>query len=91
MPADRAVTAALLQRISADGPGVSESDLRALRVPTLVIANGQDFVHPLEHAERLATLIPGSRLVRVTPKAENRARHVADVRDALQDFLKEFQ
>ncbi|WP_274626325.1 alpha/beta fold hydrolase [Arvimicrobium flavum] len=88
---NRAVTAALLQRISADGPGVSEDDLRALRVPTLVIGHGQDFVHPLAHAERLAALVPGSRLVRVTPKAENRARHVADVRDALQNFLKELQ
>ncbi len=88
---DQAVTAALLQRISADGPGVSEDEVRALRVPMLVIGHVQDFVHPLAHAERLAGLIPGSRLVRVTPKAENRARHVADVRDALQNFLKEFQ
>lgn len=82
------VTAALLGSIAADGPGVTETDLRSLRIPTLVIGHGMDIVHPLGFAEQLAALIPGARLVRITPKAEDRARYVADMRSALADFLK---
>jgi pimeloyl-ACP methyl ester carboxylesterase len=82
------VTAALLGSIAADGPGVTETDLRSLTVPTLVIGHEMDVVHPLAFAEKLAALIPGARLVRITPKAQNRDRYVADMRSALADFLK---
>ncbi|HTV54844.1 MAG TPA: alpha/beta hydrolase [Terriglobia bacterium] len=85
-----AITAALLQRISADGPGVSEDELRAIRVPTLMIAHGRDIFHPLTLAESLASLIPGSRLVTITAKADDRARYVSDFRAALSAFLKDF-
>ena len=83
------VTAALLQKISADGPGVSEAELRAVAVPTLVIGHGRDLVHPLSHAEALAALIPGSRLVTITSKADDRARYLADFNHALGVFLKD--
>lgn len=86
----RDVTAELLVRISADGPGVTREDLRRIDVPTLVIGHGRDAVHPLAHAEALAGLIPGARLVEITPKAEDRARYVQGFRDALQNFLTEF-
>lgn len=85
--APRDVTSALLTRIAADGPGVTEADLRALRVPTLVVGNTRDAVHPLAHAERLAGLIPGARLVTVTAKADDRARHAAEVGDAIEGFV----
>ena len=82
------VTAALLRAISADGPGIAEDDLRSLRIPTLVIGHGKGVIHPLGLAEELATLIPNAKLVRITPKSEDRARYVADMRAALADFLK---
>jgi pimeloyl-ACP methyl ester carboxylesterase len=85
-----AMTAALLQRISADGPGISENELRAIRVPALIIAHGRDIFHPLTLAESLASRIPGSRLVTITAKAEDRARYVSDFRAALSAFLKDF-
>ncbi|EYD77225.1 hydrolase, alpha/beta fold protein family [Rubellimicrobium mesophilum DSM 19309] len=84
-----AVTRALLLRLAADDPGVSEEAIRALRVPTLVVGHGRDLAHPLIHAETLAGMIPGARLVRITPKAESRERYVADVRTALAEFLTE--
>jgi pimeloyl-ACP methyl ester carboxylesterase len=85
----QAVTAALLTRISIDGPGVSEDEIRALKIPALVIGHGRDSIHPLEHARTLAALLPHARFVEITPKAENRARYRADFRAALQAFFTE--
>ena len=83
------VTAALLSRVARDGPGVTPADLARLSVPTLVIGHGRDLAHPWEMAEALAALIPDARLRRITPKAHDRARHAADLREALASFLKE--
>ncbi|PKP75967.1 MAG: alpha/beta hydrolase [Alphaproteobacteria bacterium HGW-Alphaproteobacteria-6] len=83
-----AVTAGLLCRISADGPGVSEADIAGIGVPILVIGHAQDFVHPLDHARRLAHLIPNARLTEITPKAEDPAAYQRDFRAALATFLK---
>jgi pimeloyl-ACP methyl ester carboxylesterase len=83
------VTAELLTRISADGPGVSEDEVRAIVVPTLVIATARDFIHPLAHAAALAGLIPGARLVTITPKAESKPRYLAEFRKALACFFEE--
>lgn len=84
------VTAALLQAISADGPGVSEAEVAAVRVPTLVLGTKHDLIHPLEHARTLAALIPDARLEVITSKAVSRERYVAEFRAALQGFLEEF-
>jgi len=83
------VTAELLTRIAADGPGVGEAELHAIAVPTLVIATARDFIHPIAHAQTLATLIPGARLEMLTPKAESKARYVAEFRASLAAFFQE--
>lgn len=88
--APRDVTAALLQRISADGPGVSAAQLRGLRVPTLVIGHGRDSVHPLALAQTIAQLIPGAVLAEIAPKAVDRCRYVSDFQTAMRQFLKGF-
>lgn len=82
------VTARLLTRISDDGPGVSEAELGALKVPTLVIATSQDFVHPLAHAERLAGLIQGATLTKITPKGVDKSAYISEFHAALGAFLK---
>ncbi|MFB2552501.1 alpha/beta fold hydrolase [Ensifer soli] len=84
----RDVTAALLTRISADGPGVSETEVQAIAVPTLVIGHRLDVVHPLAHAQAIAALIPSARFVEITPKAGDAAAYRADFHAALADFLK---
>ena len=84
----RDVTAALLTRISADGPGVTGAQVRALRLPCLVLATPEDEVHPLTHAEALAALIPGARLVLLPPRARDRAAYEAAFRAALSAFLE---
>jgi pimeloyl-ACP methyl ester carboxylesterase len=82
-------TSALLMSIAADGPGVSEAEVRAIAVPTLVIGNGEDLVHPLAYARRLAATIPNARLVEITSKTVSRARYVREFRSALSEFLRE--
>jgi pimeloyl-ACP methyl ester carboxylesterase len=83
------VTAALLTKISEDGPGVTETDVRHLKLPTLIIATTQDHIHPLAHAEALHAMIPQSRLAVITPKGVDKARYVAEFRQQLLTFFEE--
>ncbi|MEQ1944809.1 alpha/beta hydrolase [Mesorhizobium sp. VNQ89] len=84
------VTAQLLMRISADGPGISEEDLTALAVPTMVLATARDVIHPMAHAERLAALIQGAKLVEITPKGIDKSAYTSEFHAALSAFLKGF-
>jgi pimeloyl-ACP methyl ester carboxylesterase len=83
------VTSALLRAISADGPDVSEDEVRAIAVPTLVIGHARDVVHPLAYARTFADWIPGATLVEITPKATSAEAYRSDFRSALTRFLKE--
>ncbi len=83
-----AATAALLSRISADGPGVSEADLAGLTIPVLILGSEEDYIHPLAHAQRLRDLIPGAVLVELPPKGRDRLGHVAASQHAILQFLK---
>jgi pimeloyl-ACP methyl ester carboxylesterase len=80
-------TAALLTRISADGPGVTQAEVAALKIPVLILATEQDIIHPMAHARQLAALIPGAKLVEVTPKGQDRAAHIAQMQSAILHFL----
>ncbi len=84
---DPAVTADLLGQIAPDGAGVSRAAAASLRLPTLVLGNGQDFAHPLAHAQTLADVIPGAQFVELPPKASRKAAHVAAFREAVAAFL----
>ena len=86
---DPAVTADLLADIAADGPGVSAAQAAAITVPTLVIGHAQDHVHPLAYAQRLAQTLPNARLATITPKAADKPRHVAEFRQAVDEFLQQ--
>ena len=82
-------TSRLLTTISADGPGLTEADLRGLRLPTLICGTTQDAIHPMSHAETLARLIPGARLVELPPKSPDRPAHLQALAAAMRPFLKE--
>lgn len=83
-----AVTAELLTRISADGPGVSREQVGAITVPTLVIGHERDAVHPFAHAVELAATLPAARLVEITPKATSLERYTREFAAALAEFLQ---
>lgn len=85
------VTAALLTAISDDGPGVTEDQVRNLRIPALVIGHEKDVVHPLAHAQAVAGLIPAADFVQITPKMENKAQYVADFHHAIGTFMKKLK
>lgn len=85
--APQAVTAALLQRISADGPGTPEAALACMMIPTLVLGHGQDFIHPLNYASHLAAVIPNGAMVEITAKLLSRSHYARDFRQTLIGFL----
>ena len=80
-------TVAKLERIPAHAPKNTREDWKRIRVPTLVIVNRQDAIHPFEFGETLAATIPNASLVEVTPKSVNKDAHAADVQRAIDSFL----
>lgn len=85
----QAATAKLLMSISADGPGITQANLRALCLPTLICGTALDAIHPLAHAQALAALIPQSQFVELPPKGIDKAAHLAALAAAMTQFLKE--
>ncbi|NTJ67711.1 alpha/beta hydrolase [Agrobacterium rhizogenes] len=84
---DAAAFASVLADIAADGPDVPQAAAAALAVPTLIIGNQHDAIHPLSRAQALANVIPGAGFVEVTAKAIDKNRHFAEVQDAIAHFL----
>jgi pimeloyl-ACP methyl ester carboxylesterase len=68
-------------------PYRAPGDLGALGVPTLVIGVGGDPVHPLQLARELAVLIPGARLVSITPRDVSWERNRAELEAAVREFV----
>ncbi len=79
--------ASVLADIAADGPDVPEFAAASLTVPTLVIGNAQDAIHPLPSARTLAETIRGATFVEVAAKAADKARHFAETQAAISTFL----
>ena len=65
----------------------SLSELERIAAPTLVIGTAEDTIHPLTFAESLAGMIPSASFVRITSKSVDAARHVAEFKAALSEFL----
>ena len=80
-------TVALLNRIPAQGPGVTREQMSRLALPTLVIANEGDYVHSIAMATKVAELIPGARLTIIPSKNSNRDAYVEAFKAALYEFL----
>lgn len=79
--------APLFARIAADAPGVDRAAWSSIRLPTVVLGNRRDPIHPFAFAEALAAGIPGARLVELTPKSVDALQHAAEVQRALTDFV----
>ena len=84
---DPATTAKLLSAIAADGPGVTREQAAAIKVPTLVIGNGLDLVHPMDLARSLASAIAGAQFVEIAPKSLDKAVHAQEFKAAVNKFL----
>ena len=79
--------AARLERLIRDTPCPDRAHYRTIPVPTLILGNRQDPIHPWDFAETLAGLIPQAELGEITPKSVSLDRHAADVQKAIDDFL----
>lgn len=80
--------AACLESIPMSRPCEDLRELQSLDVPTLVLAAGRDPIHPLEYGQRLYQYLPQGKFVEITPRSESVAQHMADVRRAVETFLK---
>jgi pimeloyl-ACP methyl ester carboxylesterase len=80
-------TAFKFERIITDAPNGDRQAWKSIRVPTLVLANRQDPIHPYEFGEILAQAIPGAQLREITSKSVSLERHEADVQRHLEQFL----
>jgi pimeloyl-ACP methyl ester carboxylesterase len=78
----------LLSRIPKDGPEVSATEIAKIEVPAIVIANGEEYIHPIRYAEQLRSLIPGSSLQIVTSKTIDKGLYVSEFRAAIFSFLQ---
>ncbi len=78
---------ARLEKIPLDCPGPDRRQWRAIAVPTLVLANGRDAIHPLEYGVTLAREIPGAEFKELTPKSVSVKRHLEETQRFLEDFL----
>ena len=77
-----------LEQIINDRPNADRREWRTIRVPTLVLANRQDPIHPFEYGEVLASLIPGAEFQEVTSKSVSKERHGAEVQRFITGFLQ---
>jgi pimeloyl-ACP methyl ester carboxylesterase len=80
---------ARLERIPPDRPFRGLEELKAISVPTLILANRQDPIHPFEYGEVLSRAIPGSQFREITAKSVSSERHTADVQANIETFLTE--
>jgi pimeloyl-ACP methyl ester carboxylesterase len=85
---DARAFAQVLANIAADGPGISERDAAGLRIPTLVVGNAVDAVHPLSAAYALAAAIPNAIFADITPKARDSAKHFSELHSQIATFLQ---
>jgi pimeloyl-ACP methyl ester carboxylesterase len=85
---DEESTIELLSRIPRDGPGLSRQEITSIDMPTLVIGNAEDYVHPLGYALELKDLIPAATLQIVTSKSVEKALYLSQFRKTLETFLQ---
>jgi pimeloyl-ACP methyl ester carboxylesterase len=78
---------ARLERIPRDAPNLDRRDWSSIQVPTPVLANRQDPVHPFDYGVLLAQSIPGAELKEVKPKSVSEEQHMRDVRVSIDGFL----
>ena len=78
---------ARLERMPADAPDHDRSRWSALTMPVLVLAHDDDPVHPLAGGRAIASAIPSTKFVEITPKSVDRERHEAEIRKEVTEFL----
>lgn len=76
-----------LMCVPKDTPVDNVIDITSLRLPTLVLANRQNPVHPYQYGEKLAELIPNAEFEELTPKSIDANQHAADFQRTVTGWL----
>jgi pimeloyl-ACP methyl ester carboxylesterase len=76
-----------LNRIPNDSPIPNLAALKFITVPTLVLANRRDPIHPYEYGERLAHEIAHAKFHEIPSKSEDAPAHLRLVQQHIQNFL----
>jgi pimeloyl-ACP methyl ester carboxylesterase len=79
---------AILERLPVDVPVPTLADLSRIIVPTLILVNENDPVHPHHYGEVLHKAIYGSFLETITSKENDARQHAVDMEDAIQRFFQ---
>jgi pimeloyl-ACP methyl ester carboxylesterase len=79
-------TVQLLSRIAKDAPAVGDL-ISTISVPALIIANDQEFVHPLEYALTIHSKLPLARLRIITSKTVDATAYRKEFAMSLREFL----
>jgi pimeloyl-ACP methyl ester carboxylesterase len=79
--------AARLAGLIVESPCPDRALYSTIKVPTLVLGNRQDPIHPWDLAQTVAGLIPGCEFREITPKSVSLDQHAADVQRAVDGFL----
>jgi pimeloyl-ACP methyl ester carboxylesterase len=77
----------LLERLPADAPNRDAAQWAQMGLPTLVLANERDPVHPLAFGQTLARAIPQARFEQITSKEEDAQQHQVDIQRAVAAFV----
>lgn len=80
-------TVAKFELIPRDCPPHDLETLKAINVPTLVLANHQDPIHPYPMAPGLASVIPNAELQELTPKCVSISKHEQEFNQHVRQFL----
>lgn len=76
-----------LEQIPRDRPNNDRREWANITVPTLVLANRQDPIHPFEYGQVIARTIPKAELAEITCKSVSLEQHNQDVQSCLEQFL----
>jgi pimeloyl-ACP methyl ester carboxylesterase len=79
-----------LERMPKDAPNYDRQEWKSIQVPTLVLANRQDPIHPFEYGEILAQHIPGAESREITSKSVSVRQHEENTQTFIQDFLQRY-
>ena len=80
-------TVVRLERIPRDTPSHDRREWATITVPTLILANRQDPVHPFEYGEVMAQMILRAQFRELTSKSVDAERHARETQVFLESFL----
>ena len=74
-------------KIPSDAPNYNREEWRDIKIPTLILANKEDPIHPYEYGKLLHSYISNSKFVEVTSKTISNELHTVEMRKNILDFL----